>query len=91
MIVFQIAFYILAAVLVWHFLTRKYLNPYRLIFIFGKKGSGKSTLLAKYASRYRSRGWNVFSTEAIIGTQRIAYEDIGHRTFPPESLIIIDE
>ena len=37
------------AFFVFHFFTRKYLNPYKLIFIFGKKGSGKSTLLAKYA------------------------------------------
>ena len=28
--------------------TQKYVNPYKLIFIFGKKGSGKSTLLTKY-------------------------------------------
>ena len=33
----------------YHLATRKYLNPYKLIFIFGKKGSGKSTLLTKYA------------------------------------------
>lgn len=91
MIIFEIAFGILVIVLIWHFLTRSYLNPYKLIFIFGKKGSGKSTLLAKYACRYRAKGWNVFSTEDILGTQKIDYTDIGHRTFPPESLVIIDE
>lgn len=91
MLIFEIAFFLLVAVLIWHFLTRRYLNPYKLIFIFGKKGSGKSTLLAKYAARYREKGWNVFSTENILGTQLIRYEDIGHRSFPPESLIIIDE
>ena len=29
--------------------TRKYLNPYKLIFVFGKKGSGKTTYLTKIA------------------------------------------
>ena len=38
--------------IVFHLFTKKYLNPYKLIFIFGKKGSGKSTLLTKYALDY---------------------------------------
>lgn len=77
--------------LVWHFATKKYLNPYKLIFIFGKKGSGKSTLLTKYACEYRSRGWNVYSTETIPGTYKISYEDIGYKHFPEHSCIIVDE
>lgn len=28
---------------VWDLFTRKYLNPYKLYLVFGKKGSGKST------------------------------------------------
>lgn len=87
----KITFVLLSVGCTWHFFTRKYLNPYKLIFIFGKKGSGKSTLLAKYAAQYRARGWHVFSTEPILGTVQISYEDIGFRQFPLESLIIIDE
>lgn len=34
-------------------LTQKYVNPYKLIFVFGKKGSGKSTLLTKLAYKYK--------------------------------------
>lgn len=90
-LIFQIAFVLCAVIAVWHFLTRKYLNPYKLIFVFGKKGAGKSTLLARYAAEYRARGWNVYSTEQILGTIQIDYEDIGFKSFPPESLIIIDE
>lgn len=30
-------------------LTDKYVNPYKLIMIFGKKGSGKTTTLTKIA------------------------------------------
>ena len=33
-IIFPVSF------LVFHFLTRKYLNPYKLIFVFAKKGQG---------------------------------------------------
>ena len=30
------------------YLSRKYNNPHKLIFIFGKKGSGKSTYMVHY-------------------------------------------
>lgn len=75
----------------FHLATKKYLNPYKLIFIFGKKGSGKSTLLVKYAYEYNQRGWNVYSTEPIPGTYLISYEDIGYKQFPPHSCILVDE
>lgn len=80
-----------AAFLAFHQLTKKYLNPYKLIFVFGKKGSGKSTLLCKYAQEYRKRGWTVYSTEIIPGTYKISYEDIGFKQFPERSCIIVDE
>ena len=71
--------------------TQKYVNPYKLIFIFGKKGSGKSTLLTKYALDYLKRGWNVYSTENCPGTYHIRPEDVGVVQFPPRSVIIVDE
>lgn len=76
---------------VYHFSTRKFLNPYKLIFIFGKKGSGKSTLLTKYALDYSRRGWSVYSTEKCPGTFHISPEDVGCFQFPPRSVIIVDE
>lgn len=78
-------------IVLFHLTTKKYLNPYKLIFIFGKKGSGKSTLLSKYAFQYLSKGWNVYATEPIPGTCYISYEDIGFKQFPPNSCIIVDE
>lgn len=75
----------------WHLLTKKYLNPYKLIFVFGKKGSGKTTLLVKKALEYKSNGWQVFSTVPIPGTYKIEYTDIGFKMFPPQSLVIVDE
>ena len=78
-------------VLVWHFATRKYLNPYKLTFIFGKKGAGKTTILCKYAFQYLRKGWKVYSTEGYPGTYLIKPEDIGYFHFPPNSCIICDE
>lgn len=49
--------------LLFHKSTRKFLNPYKLIFVFGKKGSGKSTLLQKLSFQYACKGWTVYSTE----------------------------
>lgn len=80
-----------ALFILFHFCTRKYLNPYKLIFIFGKKGSGKSTLLTKYALDYLKKGWNVYSTEGCPGTYKITPEDVGFAQFPPKSVIIVDE
>lgn len=82
---------VVAFLAVFHFSTRKYLNPYKLIFIFAKKGQGKSTLLTKMALHHLRRGWEVYSTEPIPGCHLIAPEDIGYFEFPSHSLIVIDE
>lgn len=82
---------VVAFLAVFHFATRKYLNPYKLIFIFAKKGQGKSTLLTKMALQHLKRGWHVYSTEPIPGCHLIAPEDIGYFEFPWHSLVVIDE
>lgn len=91
---------------VYHIITKKWLNPFKLIFVFGKKGSGKSTLLTKWSNRDLKRGWTVYSTEAekpsskyIDFTQppiknQINYIDPKHLyeyNFPPRSSVFIDE
>lgn len=68
-----------ALILTWHFLTRKYLNPYKLYVIFGPKGVGKSTLLQKLAAYYIKRGFNVYCNIGdcnIEGVQQIPIEDL---------------
>lgn len=75
----------------FHLATRKYLNPYKLIFIFAKKGQGKSTLLTKMALQHLKRGWDVYSTEPIPGCHLISPGDIGYFEFPWHSLVVIDE
>ena len=85
MIVFAVFAFLVVPVgfFVFHQLTKKYLNPYKLIFVFGKKGSGKSTLLTKYALEYQQRGYSVYATEDFPGCYKICYEDIGVVQFPP--------
>ena len=51
---------IVSLIIIWHLLTKKYLNPYTLTIIFGKKGCGKSTLLQKLAVYYKKRGYYVY-------------------------------
>lgn len=69
----------------------KYRNPYRLIMVFGKKGSGKTTFLAKTAYRYIRKGRPVYSTVYVPGAYLFDVNNIGVMTFPPDSVIFIDE
>lgn len=76
---------------VFHNLTKKYLNPYKLTMIFGKKGCGKSTLLTKLALQYQKKNIPVYSTEPIPGAYLIDPKDVGYAEFPPGSVLLIDE
>lgn len=91
MFLIKITLGLLAVVLIWDRLTRKYLNPYKLTMVFGKKGSGKSTLMVRMAYEYLANGWTVFCTERLDGCIHIDYNDIGFKQIPPESLLLIDE
>lgn len=105
MILIKIALIITVFILIWHFTTRAYINPYIFTFYFGKKGSGKSTLLTKIAYENLKKGRKVYSTEYIkfdmvdkkknkvftLETIPIKARDIPYYSFPPESVILIDE
>lgn len=79
-------------IFVFCLVTRNYVNPYKLIFVFGKKGSGKSTLLTKLAIQYSRKKWTVFTTENIPGTHNICDpRQIFCMNFPEKSCIFIDE
>jgi hypothetical protein len=71
--------------------TKKYLNPYKLIMVFGKKGSGKTTFLTKIAIKNLRKGITVYSTIDIPGTYKFDVNDIGKFTFNPYSVVLIDE
>lgn len=82
---------LLLLVLIWHFATLKYVNPYRFTFIFGKKGSGKNTYLTKIAYQHLAKGWRVYSNTEIPGCYMIDPDDIGKYMIPPESVVLLDE
>lgn len=65
--------------LLFHKSTCKFLNPYKLIFVFGKKGSGKSTLLQKISYQYVRKGWTVYSTEVSDIGQNVPIKKKKHR------------
>lgn len=88
---FKITFWFMVVVLIWHFATKKYLNPYKLTMVFGKKGSGKSTLMVRMAYEYLGMGWNVFCTERLDGCIHINYKDIGYKQIPAQSILLVDE
>ncbi len=69
----------------------KYRNPYKLIMVFGKKGSGKTTFLAKTAYRYIRKGRPVYSTVYVPGAHLFDVNQVGMMSFPPDSVIFIDE
>lgn len=47
--------------LIFSFYSRKFRNPYKLIFIFGKKGSGKSCKMVHDMMLDLRRGWHVYT------------------------------
>jgi len=89
---FLICCVIVVFIALFCYVTRNYVNPYKLIFVFGKKGSGKSTLLTKLAVRYSKKKWTVYTTENIPGTHNITDpKQIYKMDFPERSCILIDE
>ncbi len=69
----------------------RYRNPYKLVMVFGKKGSGKTTFLTKIAIQAVKKGKAVYSTVYVPGAVLFDVQEIGTRTFPPESVVLIDE
>ena len=80
--------------LLWYFTTRKYLNPYKLYLVFGKKGSGKSTYLVKLARKHLKKGWIVYTNMEELFMPGVRHFEIKHLgDFVPEahSLLLLDE
>ena len=86
---FLLFFFLL--LVVFSFLTKKYVNPYKLVMVFGKKGCGKTTTMAKLASRAIRKGVPVFSSCPIAGTRAIDPKTFTLHSLPEGSLVLIDE
>lgn len=90
----KFTFWLVVVMLVFHFSTRKYLNPYKLYMVFGKKGSGKSTLMTRLAvDHVMKKGWTVYCTEKINvpGVRYFDVSEIGKKSFDTHSLVLVDE
>lgn len=78
----------------WDFATRRYLNPYKLYLVFGKKGSGKSTYLVRLARRYLKKGWLVYTNMEelfIPGVRHFKVDHLGDYVPEAHSLLLLDE
>lgn len=83
----------------WHICSKKFLNPYKLIFVFGRKGSGKSTIMSKLAYKYLIQGKTVYANETInikyknkeYSTILIDPLNIQSYKFDEKSIVLLDE
>ena len=76
------------------YLSRKYNNPNKLIFIFGKKGSGKSTYMISLMLQHLKRGWHVYTNMEdvnIPGVRIFPTEQLKTCVPDPHSVLFIDE
>lgn len=91
----KIVFLFIVVAFVFFFIyTSKYNNPYKLVFIFGKKGAGKSTLMVSDMLKDLKKGWNVYTDMkdcVLEGVRIFNIDDLGKFIPPPHSAIYIDE
>ena len=76
------------------YFNRKYSNPNKLIFIFGKKGAGKSTYMLYLMLRHLKQGWNVYTNMEDVKLDGVRIMDVASlKTCTPEphSVLFIDE
>lgn len=74
--------------------TRKWVNPYKLFLVFGKKGSGKSTYLVKLAIKYLKKKWYVYTNMpdmTVPGVRLFDIEQLGDFIPVQHSLLLLDE
>lgn len=86
---------ILSLVLAFTLYSRRFANPYKLIFIFGKKGAGKSCLMIKEMKKYLRRKWFVYTDmqDCVLPGVRIISSADYLSKYRPEyhSAIFLDE
>ena len=93
MVIFISIFFFVLPV-VFSVLTRSFLNPYKLHFIFGKKGSGKSTRMVQLMLHYLKKGWAVYTDMndiALPGVRVIDPSQLGDYVPSQNSALFLDE
>lgn len=93
MIIIYFLLGLLICLIIWHFLTRKYINPYTMDLYIANKGAGKSTTLAKNVLKARRKGNNVYTNADdinISGTRIFNTFDLGNYHVE-KAYILVDE
>ena len=76
------------------YLAKKYNNPYKLTFIFGKKGAGKSCYMVHEMLRYMRRGYHVYTDMEdcrIPGVRLVSVAELSTFRPEPNSALFLDE
>lgn len=84
----------LSILLFLSYIAKKYDNPYKLVFIFGKKGAGKSCYMVHEMLRLQKRGWTIYTDMQDIyipGVRLITVADLIIGAPEPHSAIFLDE
>lgn len=84
----------IAVILALGYCLKKYDNPYKLVFIFGKKGAGKSCYMVHEMLKLQKRGWNIYTDMKDIyipGVRIISVSDLITGAPEPHSAIFLDE
>lgn len=74
--------------------SKKYNNPNKLIFIFGKKGAGKSTYMVYLMLKHLHQGWNVYTNMTDVNIPGVRIMDVKQLITcvpDPHSVLFIDE
>lgn len=74
--------------------SRKYDNPYKLIFIFGKKGAFKSTYMVSLMISHLLSGWNVYTNMPDVKIPGVrVFDSVSLATCVPDkhSVLFVDE
>lgn len=85
---------IMLLTLLFHILTKNYIDKYTLTTYFGRKGCGKSTTMQRLALQHLRRGWHVYTDRQstnIKGVRYIDCEEIWKADIEPHSLVLVDE
>lgn len=85
---------LLCLTLACSYLARKYNNPYKLTFIFGKKGAGKSCYMVHEMLRYMHKGWHIYTDMEdcrIPGVRMVSVAELSELRPEPNSALFLDE
>lgn len=86
--------FFVAAIVAFLIYSKQFYNPYKLIFIFGKKGAGKSSYMVKKMLLHQKFGWTIYTDMLdcfVPGARIINALDLANFIPPRRSLLCLEE